>query len=218
MEHKDVWLGSTIISLISVCLAILIVYWILVSNYFKKRQKAALFLVISILFTVLWAVLYWQYNPDIWDYIVAGSLFGLAMTVVLTFIQFIVVKVKGIKGKVNVVCSTTFLVTGTQSEVFELCREASKAIDNCKLGYYDPEQGLAIARTASTWRNLSGEEITFSMHEIAPGTFKLFITSRPQLRTAIIDFGVNLDHMNRLITFIKNNERLQVSQENSDIL
>lgn len=218
MEHKYFWLGSTVISLISVCLALLVVYWILISNYFKRRQKAALFLAFSIPFTVLWAVFYWQYNPDILDYIVAGTLFGLAMTVILTFIQFIVVKMKGIKGKVSVVCSTTFLVTGTQSEVFELCRDAIMAIDNCKLGYYDPELGLASARTSSTWRNLSGEEITFSMHEVSPETFKLFITSRPQLRTAIIDFGVNLDHMNRLITFIKNNERLQVSQEDNDIL
>lgn len=178
------------------------------------KQKAILFLSTSIPFGLIVALVYWRYSPDVLTIIYAGVIFGLGTTISLSILQWIIVRSKGIQGDVKVVCSTQFLVEGTREEVFDLCDHSISTIDKCKLGYYDPKEGIAKAKAGKSWLTW-GDEITFQLKEIKPNEFCVTIVSRPVVRTTVIDYGKNLENINRISDYFMNNTYLNVRQEES---
>lgn len=131
------------------------------------KQMMKLFLSTSIPFGIIVALVYWSYSPDVLTIIYASVIFGLGTTISVSILQWIIVRHKGIQGDVKVVSSTQFLVEGTREEVFELCDHSVSTIDKCKIGYYDPKEGIAKAKAGKSWLTW-GDEITFQFKEIEP--------------------------------------------------
>lgn len=177
------------------------------------KQKIQLFLIFSISETLMWSLIYWPINKNIFSYIIVGTISGFLFTFILSVWQYIVLKAKGIKGKVNVISSVQFIVEGTQNDVFDLCKNSVETIKGCKIGYYDPREGLARARTATSLRNIMGDEITFHIKERTTNSYSVLIISRPILKTAIIDLGRNLQYINQISDYFKSNKNLIVIQE-----
>jgi hypothetical protein len=177
----------------------------------KMKQKLIMFFAFSIPFTIMFSLMYWWTDTNPFAFIIAGATFGLLMTVISNIVQSITVKKKGIKGPIHVRSSTRFFVEGSQKDVFDLCNDSIPAINKCKIGFYDPKQGLVRASVSKSWMSW-GELITFQIKEIELNKYNLLIVSRPVLRTTIIDYGKNLDNINRISEHIKLNTKLIITQ------
>lgn len=83
---------------------------------------------------------------------------------------------------------------------FALCIESLRMFKRCVIREESRPRGKIIARAGINWKTWS-DIITFDVNEIAGGT-TVRISSRPAARTTLVDFGKNLENVEKISRFL----------------
>lgn len=95
---------------------------------------------------------------------------------------------------------------------FDVCLEALRSIKGCRVRDSDRSLGSIEAKTGSSWKTL-GDSISIVVHEIGKGLVHVKISSEPLLRTTMLDFGRNLDNVQKICQFLIDHKEKTVPSE-----
>ena len=87
---------------------------------------------------------------------------------------------------------------------FELCVQSLSSIKRCRILEEDQVRGSILAKTGLTWKAF-GDLVSFGLRKIDDDRTHVEVTSKPGLHTRLVDFGMNLDNVERLTKFLKQN-------------
>lgn len=134
--------------------------------------------------------------------LVTGILFGVSMAA-LSYLSDQKLKKKGIDtSSAHVRRSHKISVTRTARDLIPTCKKAILLIKNSSLKKEDTETGTLIAKMGMSW-NSFGETLEISLKPLADGRTLIRIASSPSLPTTIVDFGKNLENVETVVSYIK---------------
>ena len=84
---------------------------------------------------------------------------------------------------------------------FGLCIKSLIPIKNGKVRELDHTQGKIIAKTSINWKTW-GDTIIFDITEADNGYTDVKVSSRPTARTTLVDYGKNLENVEKIISFL----------------
>ena len=87
-------------------------------------------------------------------------------------------------------------------QAFDLCLASASALRNAKIDEQDRQRGQLTLKTGSSWRSF-GERIDLEVTSVATDRCLVRVCSRPAVGTTMLDFGKNLDNVERLIRFLE---------------
>lgn len=87
-------------------------------------------------------------------------------------------------------------------KAFNLCIESISLIKKCKIQKEDRSEGKIVAKAGMTWKTL-GDLISFEVHKIENDRTQIVISSRPAVVTTLVDYGKNLENVERISSFLK---------------
>jgi len=168
------------------------------------KQKLYLFLSMSIPFgLIMGLILHNDKLPFLNAALLSGLSFGLPMTIILSLVQVYYLNKTGNTGaKVTLVNEREVELDGSKREVMDICRHALDVIESCSLLERNEGEGLLRAkagRSLYSW----GENIVIHVQEVQDHRHKVTITSAPAVKTTVIDYGKNLDNVNRIVQFLQ---------------
>jgi len=136
--------------------------------------------------------------------LISGVFFGILMVFILGFLHGRAVK--------KVAYGNTEPSAGTHHvRETELPLPYDRAFDLCiaSLGslnrwVYEEDRihGKILARTGINWKTW-GDTICFEIYGIDGGSTRVKVSSRPTARMTLVDFGKNLDNVQRIISFLE---------------
>ena len=85
--------------------------------------------------------------------------------------------------------------------VFDLCLESLTSIEKCKIQKEDRHEGRIIAKAVMTWKTW-GDVILFKIQRISNDEIQVEVSSRPALRTTLVDYGKNLENVQKIVRFL----------------
>jgi len=88
-------------------------------------------------------------------------------------------------------------------QAFSLCIESLSSVKNSKITARKPSQGKIIAKTPINWKTW-GDTIIFELKQTDDATTELILSSRPTARTTIVDYGKNIDNIQKIVYFLEN--------------
>lgn len=91
-------------------------------------------------------------------------------------------------------------------KVFNLCIESLKMFKRYKIKKEDYSYGKIIAITGITWKSW-GEVISFAIHKIDNNKIKVIISSKIILCTTLVDYGKNLENVEKIVAFLQEKNR-----------
>ncbi|HDH05347.1 MAG TPA: hypothetical protein ENH01_06495 [Nitrospirae bacterium] len=86
---------------------------------------------------------------------------------------------------------------------FNLCIESLGRIKNCKIRMQDRTAGQIIAKTSINWKTW-GDTISLEIKRIDDTQTHVKTSSRPSMSTTIVDYGKNLENVEKILSFLKN--------------
>jgi len=86
-------------------------------------------------------------------------------------------------------------------QAFALCIESLECINRCTVIEQDRPQGRITARTGINWKTW-GDTISFRLSSLNGRGTRVNISSRPTARTTLVDFGKNLENVNKIVSFL----------------
>ena len=92
---------------------------------------------------------------------------------------------------------------------FNLCLESLSLIKNCKVQNEDRAQGKILGKAGMTWKTF-GDIISFEVSKNANNGIKVEVSSRPAVRTTLIDYGKNLENVDKIIGFFNTHAKSTV--------
>jgi len=92
----------------------------------------------------------------------------------------------------------------TYDKVFDLCMASLSLIKKCKIQNEDRSQGKIVAKVGMTWKTW-GDVISFEVREIDNDGVQVEVSSRPSVRTTLVDYGKNLENVKTLVGYINAN-------------
>jgi hypothetical protein len=134
-----------------------------------------------------------------------GILFGVFMSLILGFLHSWSVKrmpsgkseeAMGVHHVRNVELRLPY------DKVFNLCVESLRLITKCKIQKEDHSQGKIVAKAGMTWKTW-GDIISFEVRKIDNDRTQVMVSSRPAVRTTLVDYGKNLENVERISAFLK---------------
>ena len=138
--------------------------------------------------------------------LLGGILFGGVMSLILGTLHIWSVKQLRFKSKevMDVYQVRSIEMKLPYDKVFDLCLESVKSM-KCKIVEENRSQGRIVARTGISWKSW-GEIITFDVRGMNDVT-KVKVSSRPVVRTTLVDYGKNLENVEKIISFLKERAR-----------
>jgi hypothetical protein len=85
---------------------------------------------------------------------------------------------------------------------FNTCINSLSSIEKCRIQSKDRSQGKIIAKTSMTWKT-SGDVISFKLGRIDNEKTQVEVSSRPIVRTILVDYGKNLKNVETILRIIK---------------
>jgi hypothetical protein len=85
-------------------------------------------------------------------------------------------------------------------QAFALCLRSLRSVENCRVISQDLEEGVIRAKTGLNWKTW-GDAITFKLID-GNGETEIIVSSRPAARSTLVDFGKNLDNVERIKRFL----------------
>ena len=141
--------------------------------------------------------------------ITGGLLTGLIAGAVLFFIigplhEMSVKKIAGdgSDGSTGVHHARELEIPGSFDESFDLCTRSLDLISKCRVKEKDHSGGRIIAETGLNWRTW-GDTISFEISAAGEKSSRIRVSSRPAASTTIVDFGKNLQNVNRILSFLE---------------
>jgi hypothetical protein len=86
-------------------------------------------------------------------------------------------------------------------EAFDLCIESLSLIKKCKIHNEDRVQGKIVAKAGMTWKTWR-DVISFEVRKIGNDGIQIEVSSRPALRTTVVDYGKNLENVEKIVGFL----------------
>jgi len=135
----------------------------------------------------------------------AGIFFGGFMSLILGFLHSWSVKrmpsgkseeAKGVYHVRNIDLQLPY------DKAFDLCIESLDLIKRCKIRKEDRSQSKIDARAGITWKTW-GDTISFDVRKIDNDRTQVEVSSRPSVRTTLVDYGKNLENVERISSFLK---------------
>lgn len=87
---------------------------------------------------------------------------------------------------------------------FKLCAQSLSSIGNYRIEEEDQVQGTILAKAGLYWKG-NRDIVSFGLHKISDDRTDVEVSSRPTLRTVLVDSGRNLDNVERLTKFLDQN-------------
>jgi len=88
------------------------------------------------------------------------------------------------------------------AQTLALCRDAIGIIKKAKILEEDHALGIIEAKVGMTWESF-GESVMFRMHRVDDLRTHIEISSRPTKRGTLVDYGKNLDNVEKLLGFFR---------------
>lgn len=86
-------------------------------------------------------------------------------------------------------------------KAFDLCIESLSLIKKCKIRNEDRFQGRIVAKAGMTWKTWR-DTISFEVRKTGNGGIQIEVSSRPALRTTMVDYGKNLENVEKIVEFL----------------
>ena len=137
--------------------------------------------------------------------LLAGLFFGGFMSLLLGFLH--TWSVKRISSGKSEEATSVHHVRSVElrlpyDKAFNLCIESLSLLKKYRIIEEDRSQGKIVAKTGMTWKSW-GEVITFEVGEIGNDRTQIEVSSRPAVRTTLVDYGKNLENVKTIIFFLK---------------
>jgi len=87
-------------------------------------------------------------------------------------------------------------------DVFNICIESLNLIKKFKIQKEDRSQGKIVARISVSWQ-IWGDMISFDVCRIDNNRTQVIVSSKPVVRTTLVDYGRNLENVERITEFLK---------------
>lgn len=167
------------------------------------KQKLILFLVMSIIYGAGMALMLVGITESWLKYaIMSGLFFGLITTAILSLIQWINLKRTGQSASIVKVHNTLQLeIAASKQEAFGLCTHALQQVNKCSIEQSNFSLGRLTASAGMNWLTW-GDEIELHIEETAHNQCVISLSSRPKVKTTLIDYGKNRDNIKRMVDFI----------------
>lgn len=179
------------------------------------KQKIILFIVTSIIYALTMRLFFMNDNISLLKMLlVSAIIFGLLTTVILSIIQWINQRRLGLKkGKLKVNNTVRFEIEASKQEVFEICEKSLVNIKKCIIEENNLVGGTLTAKTGVNWQTW-GDYIFFQLEFIDDNKWMVNVSSRPIVKTTVIDYGKNKDNIRRIIEFIRDiNMNMKIIQD-----
>ena len=151
-----------------------------------------------------------SWGEKLWMGVISGITFGLVMAFTYPTIEKVILKKSGyVEGQTKVVHSASWEVKLPINEAFNLCVESLRTLPKATIQTSDIITGTVTARTSITWKSW-GEIIAFAISE-SGGSCKIELTSRPRLKTTLVDYGKNLQNIDTIINFLQGKVDMKVT-------
>lgn len=167
-----------------------------------------LFLATGIPFGIFMGIFYslrYGFPSGLVDGLFKGIFFGLFMSLILGFLHSRSVK-RMPSGKsekaIGVHHVRNVELQFPYDKAFNLCIESISLIKKCKIQKEDRSQGKIVAKTGMTWKTW-GDVISFEVRKIDNDRTQVLVSSRPAVRTTLVDYGKNLENVERISSFLK---------------
>ncbi len=85
-------------------------------------------------------------------------------------------------------------------QAFSRCIESLKTVNRCRIILQDPDNGEIRARAGLNWKTW-GDDINFKLTQETDSTV-VELSSRSSARSTLVDFGKNLDNVERIRRFL----------------
>lgn len=132
------------------------------------------------------------------DFLLVGVIVGIFSTLILLLIQWLYLKKAGLSTSgIKVIHTIVFEVTGSKEQVFEICLESINDIKKSSIGLLNKKKGVFTVNVGASIRTW-GDEIHFEIKDIGNNQCKVEVTSRPALRTTVIDYGKNKENIMKI--------------------
>jgi len=145
----------------------------------------------------------------LWIGIAGGLFIGLIVGAVLLFImgplhEMSVKKIAGdgSEGSTGVHHVREIEISRSYDESFDLCIRSLELISRSRVIEKDHSGGRIIAKAGLNWRTW-GDSISFEISASGEGSSRIRVSSRPAARSTIVDFGKNLQNVNRVVSFLE---------------
>ena len=86
-------------------------------------------------------------------------------------------------------------------KAFELCVESLSTIKRCTIRNEERAQGKILARAGINWKTW-GDVLSFELRDRGDEGTQIEISSRPAIRVTFVDFGKNLDNVEKISGFL----------------
>lgn len=141
----------------------------------------------------------------IWKLLISAFFFGILMSLILVSIHWYWLNKIGVREMSDENISVhQKRILKTKLNKFELIEKLKADPGIRKMKMTEVEDGI-ILRTDMTWKSW-GEEMKINIQAIGENDFEYQITSSPKIKTTLVDFGINLENVNRIENTIKNND------------
>ena len=154
--------------------------------------------------------------------IAGGFLTGLTAGTVLFFImgplhEMSVKKIAfdGSEGSTGVHHVREIEILMSFNESFDLCIRSLDLISRSRVKEKDRSGGRIIARAGLNWRTW-GDTISFEISASGEGSSRIRVSSRPAARSTIVDFGKNLQNVNRIVSFLERDDGSKKKHRNDN--
>lgn len=185
------------------------------------KQKITLFLISSFVFSAL-IILgamrpFNNFSSVIKLGILLGLLSGLLFTLIILYIQWSYLREAGLtKTGISVINSIELEAAGDKEQVFALCLESIHNVKKSEIGLLNKDKGIFTVNVGVNWRTW-GDLIQYDIKEISDQKSNVVITSRPNMGTALIDFGKNLDNIIKITNDLKSKTQIKVINNRCNI-
>lgn len=139
----------------------------------------------------------------------AGIFFGVAMSLIMGTLH-----IMGIKSKHYPVSDEALDVRQKREiftdlpydEIFNACISSIDAVKKGRIVSEDRTKGRIDAQTGWSWKSW-GEKISFDIRKQAGDKSVISVTSRPKVGTTLVDYGKNLDNVEKISIYLKNHQK-----------
>lgn len=136
----------------------------------------------------------------------AGTVSGIAISFILGSLH--IRAVKKIAPELNEEAYSIHHVRNIRLQMpydnaFNLCVRSLIRIKNSRVSEADRSHGRITAKTSINWKTW-GDTITFEITGTADEYIDVKVSSRPTGRTTLVDYGKNLDNVEKIISFLEN--------------
>ena len=135
----------------------------------------------------------------------SGILFGLLMSITLGWLHHRSIKKLPFatgEYQAGVHQVRTLRVHLPYEASLALCKDSLRVIKKSTLQNEDGSVGRLDAKTGMTWKAW-GERISFGVQRISDTESEIEVTSRPIIRTTLIDYGKNLENVEEILLYLR---------------